>query len=290
MTTPAPPAAGRETFYGTSLRPEQTLALINAIIAGGQFSSTLARVPTNMASVVFPVISSIEEPEWTDELAVIPTLGLDGEPIVAAPSRLSGIVMISREAWTDGGLNITQQVQQALRDKFSSVLDRDLLTGSGQGPIPRGLIGQAAEVTGGSLWAAVVAAKARIAGSGGTATHLALSPDAIGAEEGRVDDIGRPLYPDGMARFAGLDVVPAAGAAEPFVYDQSRVLLVVRSDYETLLSEEYGPAFERYAVALRLVVRMIATCPVPVMGMRRIKVEPAGTAADQAAVKRAAKG
>lgn len=129
-----------------------------------------------MASVVFPVLDSIEEPEWTEELAVIPTLGLGGHPLVVAPSRLSGIVMISREAWTDGALNITSAVQEALRDKFSSVLDRDLLSGSGVAPVPAGLIGQAAQVSGPDLWAAVVTAEAQIAASGGTATHLAADP------------------------------------------------------------------------------------------------------------------
>ncbi len=187
MTTPTIPGAGRETFYGSQLRPEQTLQLINAIVAGGQFSSTLARIGTNAASVIFPVVDSIDEPQWTEELAVIPTLGLDGTPLVVAPSRLSGIVMISREAAQDGGLNVTAQVSQALQDRFSGVVDRDLLTGSGTGAVPRGLIGSAPQVQAGSLWAAVIAAKAQISANGGTPTHLAATPDVIAAEESRVD-------------------------------------------------------------------------------------------------------
>jgi HK97 family phage major capsid protein len=185
-------------------------------------------------------------------------LGIDGKPLVVAPTRLSGITMISREAWSDGGLNITSQVQQALRDRFSAVVDRDLLSGSGEGAVPRGLIGQAQQVTGADLWAATVTGKAQIAASGGTATHLAADPDLVAAEESRVDEDGRPLWPDGLATFAGVQVVPTAGATEPLLYDAQRVLLVVRSDYEALLSEDYGPAFERYAVALRLTARMAA--------------------------------
>jgi HK97 family phage major capsid protein len=289
MTTPTIPGSGRETFYGTQLRPEQTLQLVSAIIAGGQFSSTLARQATNMASVVFPVISSIDEPEWTPELAPIPVLGIDGKPLVVAPSRLSGITMISREAWSDGGLNITAQVQQALRDRFSAVLDRDLLSGSGEGAVPRGLIGQAQQVTGDNLWAAVVTAKAQIAASGGQATHLATSPDVVAAEESRVDEDGRPLWPDGLGTFAGVQVVPTAGAIEPLLYDRDRTLLIVRSDYEALLSEDYGPAYERFAVALRLVARMAAAAPAPVMSMRRLEITGPDAARSEPVRRHAAK-
>jgi HK97 family phage major capsid protein len=286
MTTPA--IAGRETFYGTSLRPEQTLRLVDAIVRGGQFSSTLTREPTNAASVVFPVIESIEEPEWTAEMAVIPVLGIDGKPLVVAPSRLSGIVLLSREAADDGGLNVTAQVQQALQGKFSAVLDRDLLSGSGAAPVPAGLIGSAAQVTGADLWAAVVRGKAEIAAAGGSASHLAADPDVIGAEEGRVDADGRPLWPDGLATFAGVSVVPTAGATEPLLYDSARTLLVVRSDYEALLSAEYTPAFERYAVALRLTVRMAAAAPAPAMSMRRLEITGSGAgSAGQAQAKAA---
>jgi len=291
MTTPAPPAAGRETFYGTHLRPEQTLELISAIIAGGQFSSTLTRRDTDMASVVFPVIESVDEPQWTAELEPIKVLGLDGKPLVVAPSRLSGITLISREAWNDGGLNITASVQQALRDRYSAVVDRDLLSGSGEGVIPRGLIGQAAEVAGPDLWAATVTAKARIAASGGLATHLAADPDVLAAEETRTDADGRPLHPDGLGTLAGLQVVPTAGAVEPFVYDRERVMLVVRSDYEALLSEDYGPAYERYAVALRLIARLAAAAPAPGMAMRRLAIgdDSRRTGEQPATAKRTAK-
>ena len=143
--------------------------------------------------------------------------------------------------------------------------------------VPRGLIGQAQQVTGAGLWAATVTGKAQIAASGGTATHLAADPDLVAAEESRVDEDGRPLWPDGLATFAGVQVVPTAGATEPLLYDAQRVLLVVRSDYEALLSEDHGPAFERYAVALRLTARMAAAAPAPVMSMRRLEISGDGT-------------
>jgi HK97 family phage major capsid protein len=184
--------------------------------------------------------------------------------------------MISREAWNDGALNITAGVQEALRDKWSAVLDRDLLSGAGPAPVPTGLIGQAQAVSGPDLWAAVVTAKAQIAAAGGQATHLAADPDVIGAEESRTDADGRPLWPDGLANFAGVTVVPTAGASEPLLYDSQRTVLVVRSDYEALLSEDYAPAFERYAVALRLTVRMAAAVPAPNMAIRRLEVGGSG--------------
>lgn len=175
MTTPVIPGSGREEFYGTHLRPEQTLMLVNAIIAGGQFSNTLSRVNSNAASIVFPVLSGVDEPQWTAELAAIPWLDLEGKPLVVAPTRLSGIVLISVESFRDGGLNITQQVQAGLQAKFSFVVDRDLLIGDGQAQTPAGLIPAAPAVSADSLWTAVIAAKAQISAAGGTPTHLAAS-------------------------------------------------------------------------------------------------------------------
>jgi hypothetical protein len=64
MTTPVIPGSGREEFYGTHLRPEQTLMLVNAIIAGGQFSNTLSRVNSNAASIILGPTPA-DEPQWT---------------------------------------------------------------------------------------------------------------------------------------------------------------------------------------------------------------------------------
>lgn len=289
MTTPSLPASGRQDFYGSALRPEQTLQLVNAIVAGGQFAGTLNRQPTDMASIVFPVLTGTDEPEWTSELAPIPVLGLDGEPVVVAPSRLSGIVLISREAANDGGLNVTAQVEQALRDRFSAVLDRDLLSGTGAAPVPAGLIGQATPVTGNDLWSAVVRAKAQISAAGGTPSHLACDPDVLGAEEARTDADGRPLWPDGLTTFAGVTVVPTAGATDPLLYDAARTMLVVRTDFEALTSEDYTPAFERYALALRLTVRMAAAAPAPGMSMRKLIISGAGDGATGDGATRAAR-
>jgi HK97 family phage major capsid protein len=176
------------------------------------------------------------------------------------------------ESFSDGGLNITAQVQEGLRAKFSAVVDRDLLVGSGQGQVPAGLVPAAAPVAADSLWAAVIKAKAEISAAGGTPTHLAASPDIIAAEESRVDADDRPIWLDGLATYAGLQVVPTPAADPPLLYDRDRVHLVVRSDYEALLSEHVTPAFERYGMALRLTARLAAACPAPVMAMRRLEV------------------
>jgi hypothetical protein len=61
--------------------------------------------------------------------------------------------------------------------------------------------------------------------------------------------------------------------ADPLLYDSSRVLLVLRSDYEALMSEDYASAFERFAVALRLTARLAAAAPAAVMSMRRLAVD-----------------
>lgn len=57
--------------------------------------------------------------------------------------------------------------------------------------------------------------------------------------------------------------MPTAGAAQSLVYDAARAVVVVRTYFEALMSEDFTPAFERYAVALRLTIRRVAAAPAP---------------------------
>jgi hypothetical protein len=96
------------------------------------------------------------------------------------------------------------------------------------------VLGIAAAASGTGLWAAVHAAKGQIVGSGGNRTTLAISPAAAVAEEARLDAENRPLCPDGLDTFAGLQVVrvPALAATEDLVYDRTQVFFVVGEDFE----------------------------------------------------------
>ena len=87
-------------------------------------------------------------------------------------------------------------------------------------------------------------------------TTVALPPVAIVAEEARLDGDQRPLYPDGLTRYAGLDVVavPAMAAAEGLVYDRSGCYLVVAEDFRITPSPGLRPrlpAGQRGAAHLR---------------------------------------
>lgn len=271
MSDVAPLHLDRSGLLGTPLRPEQVAAIVNAVISGGQFAGTLTRLNSTLGSVVFPVISAVDEPEWIPEFGVYPTLGLHGEPLVVVPAKIGGTALIPGELWDDMGRNLTVETENVLRSEFSRKVDRDLLAGSGDpAPTPTGILDGAAEVAAPSLWAGVIRAKGQLTAAGGSPSHVAMTADAIAAEEERVDNDGRPLYPDGLATFAGLTVVAVPAANPPLVYDSSRVFLVVRRDYTALLSDQYAPAFERGAWALRLDARMNIGVPAPSQAMRKL--------------------
>jgi len=109
---------------------------------------------------------------------------------------------------------------------------------------------------------------------GPIATWSTLPPAAITGEEARLDQDGRPLYPDGMLRFGGLDVVPtpAMTPAEGLVYDKAGMYLMVAEDFNVSPSYEYAPAYQRDSVALRTSGQFAV--PVPAMAVRKLTVGP----------------
>ena len=136
--------------------------------------------------------------------------------------ELAGIPLVSDRAIRDTRVDLLGEVQRALRTFFGRQLDDGLLHGDAA-PEPVGVFTFAANVGGPTLWEATHAAKAAIISNGGTPTTIALPPVAIVTEESRLDGQERPMYPDGLTRFAGLDVVavPAMAATEALVYDRS---------------------------------------------------------------------
>lgn len=267
-----PPAITTPSFGGHLVPPDVVARIITTIVGGSPFAASLSRLPTGRTSVAFPVLTDADDPSWVAEMGIIPTLGLDTDAYVVATSKLAGTVLISLEAVDDATFNVSQQTEQILRDTFSAKLDRDLVSGDGQGATPAGVTSIAPEVAGPDLWGAVAAAKGEIANAGGAPSHLALNPTAAAAEEGQRDGLGRPLYPDGLQTFAGLTVVRGLAATVPLVYDSSRCWLIVRRDFQADLSRDYAPAFERYAVALRLVGRFGLAIPTVINSVRKLDV------------------
>jgi HK97 family phage major capsid protein len=272
MTAP-PPAFTSTSFDSVHVSPQVVAQIVATIITGSPVCNSLSRLNTLRGAVAFPRVTELDDPEWVDEMGLIPLLGSETDAYLRAAHKLAGTVLISLESIEDSDFPVTQQTEQVLRDSFSAKLDRDIVNGSGQDPIPEGLESVAAAVAGDDLWAATTAAKAEINGMGGSASHIALSPAAIGAEEGRRDEEGRPLWPDGLSTFAGLAVISApAVTGQPLVYDSGRLWLVVRRDFSADLSREYAPAFDRYAAALRLVGRFNVACPDPGRSLRKLNV------------------
>jgi HK97 family phage major capsid protein len=258
--------------------PAHVIAVISAIVGGAPFARSLTPLPTNRSSVAFPQLD-VDDPEWVAELGQIPVLGLDTTEYEVAVSKLAGSILISRESLDDTDFPVSQQTEQVLRDTFSHKLDADFIGGTGPHPTPTGILAVAAEVTGADWYEAVVKGKAAIAGAGGVASHVALSPAVIGDLENIRDDVGHPLFPDASTMFAGVETVSAVAATQPVVYDSSRLSMVIRRDFVADFSDETSEAWNRYATSLRIVGRFALAAPLVSKSARKLKVEPAGTRA-----------
>jgi len=258
--------------------PAQVVAIVSAIVGGAPFARSLTPLPTNRASVSFPQLDP-DDPAWVAELGEIPLLTPDTSEYEVAVSKLAGTILISVESIEDTDFPVTQQTEQILRDTFSHKLDRDFIGGTGPHPTPTGILAVADEVTGADWLAAVIMAKAEIATAGGEASHVAFSPNTIGDLEGTRDEIGHQLYPDAGTQFGGLETVSAVSATQPVVYDSSRLWMAIRRDFQADFSRETSEAWNRYAQSLRIVGRFALAAPLPSRSVRKLKVEPARTAA-----------
>ena len=284
MTHPTPaavvPGVGRTGW--PALFPADVQARILAVITdGAPFSRACTPLPTNRGSVAFAILDSAD-PAWSSELDQIPDLAPTQSAYQVAVSRLNGSLLISRESIEDTSFPVTQQTEAAIQERFSAKLDRDLIGAAGPAPIPTGILSVATASDGTDLLLAAVKAKADIGGSGGTATHIALSPHFVGELESIKDTVGAQLYPDASTSFAGLAAVVTVAATQPFVFDRSRCWLVLRNDFLAELNEWADAAWSRFAVSLRIVGRFALAVPQPLKAVRKLTVAgvaPAGQAA-----------
>ena len=217
-----PPSPGVIRPPWSTAFPAHVVQIVSAIVGGSPFARSLTPLPTIRSSVSFPRLDP-DDPAWLAELGQIPALNAEQSEYEVAVSKLAGTILISLESVDDTDFPLSMSVEQILRDTFSAKLDRDFIGGSGVAPIPQGILGVAAEVTGDDWLDATVKAKAEIATAGGVASHVALSPAVIGELEGARDDIGHQLYPDAATVFGGLETVSAPAATVPVVYDSSRL-------------------------------------------------------------------
>ncbi len=223
---------------------------------------------------MFGIVSAVTGAAWINETDPKPDLDMDTSSYVVAAQELAGIALVSERAVRDTRVDLMGEVQRVLRAYFGRTLDDGLLHGDGTAPNPQGVMENATSVGGGDLWQAVHDAKGEMIATGGSPTTLALPPAAVSAEEARLDGNERPLYSDGLTRYAGLDVVPVPALAdgEGLVYDRSGCYLVVAEDFRVTPSRDYAPAYQRDSIALRTSGQFGAAVPLPAASIRKLAV------------------
>jgi hypothetical protein len=190
------------------------------------------------------VVNDVTGAAWTKEGDALPDIAVDSAALIAVAYQLGGIPMITNRAVRDSAVNLLADLRRILRDYLGTVLDDGLLHGSGTEPGLPSVVALATAWTGADLWDATGAAVGEFAAAGGVAITITLCPADAVAEAFRCDEENRPLYPYGLTRLAGLDVVtvPALTAGETLVYDRAGYFLVVGDNFGITPSPEYALA------------------------------------------------
>jgi HK97 family phage major capsid protein len=278
MTTPAAaPGAGVHTgsFQGYPFPPDVQAEIINLLVGGAPFSSSLTRQPTIRSSVAWPTAKPTGY-AWLDELQPFPTVGLDDDAYVCAVCKIGGIVDVSNESVTDNSVNLTNNLSLVLRDSLSRDLDLGILNGGGP-PAPVGVIGVAPEANGADLLAAAATARGSIADAGGTASHFAISGANLAAADTAKDSNGQLVYPAGFAAAIGLTAVTVPELATTLVFDASRCYLAVRNDVAVDMSRDWH--FHLDATSIRVKARVAAAIPDPPKSIRKLVIGDGARAA-----------
>jgi HK97 family phage major capsid protein len=268
MTTPAQTNVTSGSFGGVPFPPDVIARVIDLLVTGAPFGASLTRQPTNRGSVAYPTARPTGY-AWRAELQPLPVVNLDDDAYVVGVAKIGAVLDLSNESIQDPTFNIGNAVGDLLRDSLSRSLDLGLLNGGGP-PEPVGVIGAAAEVTGGDLLAAVAAARGAIADAGGAPTTIALSGTALAEADTERDSNGQLVYPMGFASAAGLSAVVVPELATPLVYDKTRCYLVVRSDVDVEASRDWH--FNLDATSIRVKARVAAAIPAPAKSIRKLRI------------------
>lgn len=289
MTSPALAGVTSESFNRVHVPPQLLNQIINLALVGSPFARSLTLLSTASGSVAFPVASPTGF-DWVPEAAPLPLVDLNDDAVIVAVAKLSGVISVSNESWSDASLPLVQLVGRAIADSMGPSLDDGLLHGTGEAGAPAGVLATIPVTPAASLFAGVVNAAAEIASAGGQASTVYLPAAMWAAEAGREGPQG-PLYPAGLTSLAGLApvLVPKLSEADgAIVADTSRAWLVQRQDFSVELSDQV--LFMSDQVALRVKGRFAAAIPDVNKTARRVQLsgspgegfrsaQPSGTSA-----------
>jgi HK97 family phage major capsid protein len=282
MTTPTPTVAGSPVTTGsfqTVLWPADVATIVNMLVGGAPFAGSLTRYPTARFEVAFPTASP-DRPAWTAEGQPLPQIGMHDAANIVAVKKLGEIVILSNESVADTSVNLTQQFGDLLSDAAGPELDRGLLYGS-LAPEPVGVVAAATAADGTDFGAAITKAVGQIGNAGGAANTIMAKPSVLAnARNVKAVTGGEFLYPSGIGAAYGLTEVPCPEANDCLVYDATRMYLILRSDFEVALSQDY--AFASDSTALRVRGRFAVGVPSLPKAVRKVTVAGAApTDADQ---------
>lgn len=265
---PAPARVDTGSFGGYPFPADVIARIINLLITGSPFASSLTRQQTGRSTVAWPTAKPSGF-AWLRELEAFPTITPGDDAYVVAVAKIGGIIDLSNESVSDTSINLTGEFSTLLRDSLSRDLDLGLLNGAAP-PEPIGALGVAPEVAGADLLAAVTTARGQIGDQGGTASTIALLPSLLADTDGSVDEFGHMIYPTSFADAVGLTAVPVPGLTTPLVYDASRCYLVVRDDVDVQASTDWHFHLDAYSV--RVKARVALAIPDVPKSIRKLEI------------------
>ena len=273
------PPLTTQDFDGAVTPADVQLNIVNRLLGGAPFARSLDPLSTGSGHVTWPTAGPTGG-GWTAEGAPLPTVDINGATYTAVARKLAGLFEITSEMVGDASFNVASALGSVIADRLGVQLDDGVIRGGGDPEdSPVGVWGFAPAVDDAPLWPGIWSAVGSLGDAGGMATHVALRPSTWAAEAARTDDVGRPLYPDGLVTAGGLSFVqcPSLAATECLIYDSRTVRLVVRRDFA--LEGDRSAGFARDVMVYRLIGRFAVGVPVPTKGIRKLTIADAAPAA-----------
>jgi HK97 family phage major capsid protein len=266
-----PPLTTRD-FDGVVTPAAVQLTVVNKLLGGAPFARSLDPLSTTSGRVSWPTAGPTGG-GWTPEGGPLPVVDIDPGSYTVVVKKLAGIFEITNEMRADSSFDIGAALGQVIADRLGVQLDDGVIRGGGDPEdSPVGVWGFAPAVPDNALWPGIWSAVGQLGDAGAAPTHVALRPSTWAAEAARTDDMGRPLYPDGLVRAGGLEFVqvPSLESNQCLVYDNRQVRLIVRRDLGFEVDSSAG--FARDVSLARVIGRFAVGVPVANKAIRKLTI------------------